>query len=318
MGSFSKGRRHHGSLLIGLILVALGVLLLLTATGAISFGIWFELVDFWPVLLALIGVEIILAQRGLLIRTGVAALTLTVAVAAAFLSMPEYDSAEPLRVSYVEPLGTTRALHLSMGFLGGSVELTSAPHGSSSVARLLAADFESHPARVIRERLDGDMKLYLASSGPFLKHSSIDGYTKRESRVSFPVGLADWRLVASPDVELEIEVASGSTDLDLDLRGLKVRKIVVEAGTLDIRVQLPASAGLTDVEIAAGATNVEISVPDNVAARIDIDSPFGSAWIDPSRFIDSDDVYQSPHYFEARNRVSIRIDALVVANVTVS
>ena len=45
MGSVSiaAGRRRRGSLLAGLALAALGVLLLLTTTGAVSFGIWLSL-----------------------------------------------------------------------------------------------------------------------------------------------------------------------------------------------------------------------------------------------------------------------------------
>ena len=233
--------------------------------------------------------EIILAGRALLIRAGVIAATLAAVVAAAHLSMPEYDPPEPLRAEYVEPLGDAQRLHLSMAFIGGDVELTSDTAVSGSLARLLAADFGSHPSRVIREQANGDVEFHMVSSGPFLRHSSYDGYTRRESEISFPVGLADWNLAVSPDVEVDIEISAGATDLALDLRDLNVRNLDVEAGASDIRVQLPANAGQTYVDIAAGATDVELLVPDNVAAHIDIASPLGSAWIDPARFMEIED-----------------------------
>ena len=314
MDSSSTGRRRCGSFLAGFLLIALGALLLLTTTGAVSFGIWLEIVDYWPVLLLLTGMEIILARRALLIRAGVIAATLVAVVAAAYLSMPEYDPPEPLRTEYVEPLGDARRLHLSMAFIGGDVELTSDTTASGSFARLLAADFGSHPSRVIREQSNGDVEFHLASSGPFLRHSSYDGYTRR---VSLPVGLADWNLEVSPDVEIDIEISAGAADLALDLRGLNVRNLDVEAGASDIRVQLPANMGQTYVDIAAGATDVELLVPDNVAAHIDIASPFGSAWIDAARFMEiEDDVYRSANYSDSRNRVWVDIEALS-ANVTV-
>ena len=317
MSSATTGSRRRGSFLVGFLLIALGVLLLLTTTGAVSFGIWLELVDYWPVLLLLTGVELILAQRPLLIRAGVVAATLTAVVAAAYFSMPEYAPPEPLRATYVEPLRDTQRLHLSMAFLGGDVDLTSDTAGSHSFSGLLAADFGQHPSRVIREQSDGYVEFYLVSSGPFLRHSSDDGYTKTESMISFPVGLADWKLAVSPDVEVEIAVSAGAADLDLDLRHLSVRRLTIEAGASDIRVQLPAYAGQTYIDIAAGAADIELLAPDTVAAHIEIASPLGSTWIDTSRFMEiEDDVYRSANYSESRNRVWVDIEALST-NVTV-
>lgn len=317
MASVSTGLRLRGSILIGLLLVALGALLLLTTTGVVSFGIWLELMDYWPVLLLLTGMEIILARRAPLIRAGVITATLAVVVAAAYFSMPEYDPPEPLRAGYVEPLGNAQRLRLSMAFFGGDVELTSDTAVSGSFARMLAADFGSHPSRVIREQSNGDVEFYLVSSGPFLRHSSYDGYTRRENRVSIPVGFADWNLELSPDVEADIEISAGATDLDLDLSELNIRKLDIEAGASDIRVRLPANAGQTHVDIAAGAADVELLVPDDVAAHIAIASPLGSARIDPARFMKiEDDVYRSANYLESRNRVWVDVEALS-ANVTV-
>ena len=316
MGSATTGSRRRGSFLIGFLLITLGVLLLLTTTGAVSFGIWIELVEYWPVLLLLTGAELILAQRPLLIRAGVVAATLAVVVAAAYFSMPEYDPPGPLHTSYLEPLGDTQRLHLNMALLGGGVDLTSDTAGSDSFAGLLAADFGRHPSRVIREQSNGHVEFHLASSGPFLSHSSADGNTRSEGRISFPFGLADWKLVVSPDVEVDIEINAGATDLDLDLRHLNVRRLTIEAGASDINVRLPSNAGLTHVDIRVGAADIELLVPDNVAAHIDIDSPLGSTWIDPIQFMEVDDVYQSANFSEARNRVWIDVEALS-ANVTV-
>ena len=316
MGTPTEGRKSGGFLLVGLLLVALGLLLLINTTGTVSFGIWFELANYWPVLLVLIGVEIVLAQQALLLRAGVAVLAIAVAVTAAWLSMPEYDSAESLRVAYVEPMGIAETLHLKMEFLGGNVELTSATPGAPSPARLLTADFDGRPARVIREQSGTVIECLLVSEGPFLRHSSDDGQSRHESRISFPVGMADWRLTVSPDVEVDIDISAGATDLDLDLRDLNVRRLSIEAGASDIRVQLPANAGQTNVDIAAGAADIELIVPDDVAAKVDIAAPIGSVWVEPRRFMHTDDGYQSPHYFGARNRVSIDIEA-VAADVSV-
>ena len=78
-----------------------------------------------------------------------------------------------------------------------------------------------------------------------------------------------------------------------------------------------SSGESSDIEISAGAADIEILVPDNVAAHIDIASPLGSTWTDPARFMEiEDDVYRSVNYSESRNRVWVDIEALF-ANVTV-
>ena len=317
MEASATDRKPRISLLVGLLLVALGLLLLLNTTGAVSFGIWIELANYWPVLVVLIGVEIVLAQRALLVRAGVIVLTLAGVVVAALLSMPEYDHVEPPRANYVEPLEGARRLSLSMEFIGGDVELLSDPSGTPSSDSLLSVDFGSRPAHVIRERSGDGVKVILASSGPLLTYSSDDGQSRHESRVSFPIGLADWGLTLSPGVEVDIKISSGAASLDLDLRELNVRRLDIEAGASDVRVQLPANAGQTHVDIAAGVSDIELVVPRDVAARIDVDAPLGSVWIDPLRFTYTGDVYQSPHYFETTNRVNIDIEALA-ADVTVN
>lgn len=317
MSSLSTGRGRRGSFLVGFLLVALGMILLLTTTGVVSFGIWLELAKHWPVLLLLTGIELVLAGRLLLIRVVVVAGTLALVVAVAYFSMPEYDPPEPLRTMYVEPLGDTQRLDLSMEFIGGDVELTSDTTDSPAFARLLAADFKSRPARAIREQSGDHVEFHLMPSGPFLRHTSDDGYTRRESSVSFPVGLADWRLMVSPNVEIEIAIFSGATDLDLDLRDLNVRRLTIEAGVSDIRIQLPTNAGQTHLDIAAGVTDIELVVPPDVGARIDIDAPLGNVWVDPVRFIESDDGYQTPNYTGVHNRVRIDVEALS-ADVTVN
>ena len=303
------------------------MLLLLTTIDVIGFGLWLELVKFWPVLLVLIGVEIILAHRFVLFRVVIIAATLVAVIVAAYYSMPQYDPTAPLHASYVEPLGNVETLHLNTEFMGGILQISSDSPASQPGNGLLAADFKNRPARVTRERSNGELTIRLASSGPDLSYSSEvthsynDGKTLRssrtESRTNFPVGLADWRLTVSPDVEIEIDISSGASDLDLDLRNLNVRKLSIEAGAADIRVLLPTDAGETHVDIGAGAVNVDLIVPQDVAARIEIEVPIRSTSFDPIRFIETNNRYESPNYHNATNRINITIEALF-ADVRIS
>ena len=75
----------------------------------------------------------------------------------------------------------------------------------------------------------------------------------------------------------------------------------------DVKVTLPANAGRTEVEITAGAANIDIAVPDGVAVRIDADTLLSSTSIDSFRFPEVDGLRQSPNYASAENQVDIEI-----------
>ena len=177
--------RRRGFSLFGLLLVAIGAVLLLNTTSVLPFGIWFELVDFWPVLLVIIGAKIMLAPRWPLVGAGLVALIIVGTVTAASLTLPPYQNRGPLRVTYVEPLADTEILRLSMGFAGGRVELTSDPASISRYPRLLAADFGNRPARVIHYQTGRLTKIYLSTEGAVIEFASGRRLCQGRTRIGF-------------------------------------------------------------------------------------------------------------------------------------
>ena len=304
-GDASTKYRRPGFSLFGLLLVAFGALLLLTVTGVAGLGVWFELARYWPVLLILIGIKLILAPRAPLIGLGAVSLVLVATVAAAWIPLSVEETDDAPRITYVTPLENTETLELGMGFTSGRVTLRS----DASADRLFAADFNNRPAEVIHDHTGRFSKIYLSTDGFSVDYSNDEGdsYTL--------TGLADWELMVSPEVALDLEILAGAADLDLDLTHLNVRRLVVGAAASQVRIRLPA-AGQTHVQIDAGAADIEITVPRGVAARIDNDSFLNFTSIDSGRFPKSGGEHRSPDYSTAENRVSIEIDA-GAASVTV-
>ena len=180
----------------------------------------------------------------------------------------------------------------------------------ASADRLFAADFNKRPAEVIHDHSGRFSKIYLSTDGFSVEYSDddgTDGYTL--------TGFADWDLMVSPEVALDLEILAGAADLDLDLTNLNVRRVFVGAGASQVRIRLP-DAGRTRVEIEAGAADIEITVPRGVAARIANDSFLNFTSIDSGRFPKSGGEHRSPDYSTAENRVDIEIGA-GAASVTV-
>ena len=305
-GDASTKYRRPGFSLFGLLLVAFGALLLLTVTGVAGLGVWFELARYWPALLILIGIKLILAPRAPLIGLGAVSLVLVATIVAAWVPLSIERSDDLVHIAYWTPLENTETLELGMGFTSGRVTLRS----DASTDRLFAADFNKRPAEVIHDHSGRFSKIYLSTDGFSVEYSDddgTDGYTL--------TGFADWDLMVSPDVALDLEILAGAADLDLDLTNLNVRRVFVGAGASQVRIRLP-DAGRTRVEIEAGAADIEITVPRGVAARIANDSFLNFTSIDSGRFPKTGSEHRSPDYSTAENRVDIEIGA-GAASVTV-
>jgi hypothetical protein len=293
----STRRRRRGFSLLGLLLVGFGTLLLLTVSGVAGLGIWFELVSYWPVLLILLGIKMILAPRAPLVGMAVVSLVIVATIAAAWVPLSVERIDDTPRIAYSTPLENTETFELGMGFVSGRVALRSDPSGD----RLFAVDFNNRPADVIHDHMGSFSKIYLSTDGFSVDYSDGEG----DFTLS---GLADWDLMVSPDVALDLDIRAGAADLDLDLTHLNVRRVFVGAGASQVRIRLPDS-GKTLVEIEAGAADIQITVPQGVAARIDNDSFLNSTSIDSGRFPKLDGEHRSPDFFTAEDRVDIDIEA---------
>ncbi len=280
------GRRRFS--LTALLLVALGVVLLLNTTGAVRPAIWLDLVRYWPVLLVLLGISMILGRRRPLVCAAVVALILAGTVFVAYMDTVQRENDDLLAFSYSAPVENTERLQLNIEVIGGTVNLTADRDGSETQPRLLSADFNGSPASVVQRRSDGMTWIDLTTDD-----LAVIG------------GAVRWDLAVSQDVAVSIDIKAGAADIDLDLRDLDVERLDIGAVASDIRVWLPADAGTTRVVISAGAVGIQLIVPDGVAARIITDGVLSSVEIDDDRFPDTGRMHGSPDYYASENRVSI-------------
>ena len=96
----------------------------------------------------------------------------------------------------------------------------------------------------------------------------------------------------------------------------------MNAGAASVFIRMPADAGPAEAVISAGASSIDVRIPDGVPARILNDSALSSLNVS-SRFQslrgtfsegqtvmrrDPGEIFQSPGYREAENRVSIELN----------
>jgi len=118
----------------------------------------------------------------------------------------------------------------------------------------------------------------------------------------------DWDVRLSRDVPLTLDLDTGANDARIDLSDLAVVELRLQSGASATEITLPSAAGMTHARIGSGAASVRVNVPPGVAGRIRAQTGLSSVQIDPGRFPRHGDLFISPDYDSAANRVDLEID----------
>lgn len=284
--SFSQRGVPIGALL----LIAVGVVLLLQSLGVLSWDLWATLWRFWPVVLLVIGVNLLLGSRYPIAVSGIVAVLLAGAVGLAVWVHGSTGGFGNDLIRVVEyPLDDTRRLEARVRFGAGRLVVAALPEGSSTLAR---GEFGGSKASPSLHKTGTTAELKLEGGGG-----------------SFGTRGSDWTVRVSRDVDLFLDVDSGASDISLDLSQLRASELTLDLGASRADVVLPGAVPRARATVKAGAADVTLTVPEGVAARIDADAGLASLDVDTARFPRSGGVYVSPDYDTASRRVDLEIKA---------
>ena len=312
-------RRSRGPPLFGLFLVAIGIVLLLQTLNIIAWQLWFELWRFWPVLLVIIGANLILGRRFPWITTVVTAALVTVSIVGAVVYAESEHEAVTRRIA--EPLGETTFLEVSADFSVGSLTIDSLPDGSPNI-------------------LEGVSKTSCGYISTSFHREGQAAYLDIERGDSVPPcpWPTDLSLSLSRAPDIEVYIANNASSVELDLTDLKITVLRVDANASSVSIEMPGNAGEVRAPITANASSIDLHVSSEVAVRLWRDSVLSS--IDISRDLagytrkrtdeqkgefDSDDtfmgrrlngVFETSNYSDAPNRIDIELD-VNLSSVTV-
>lgn len=294
-------------------LILLGLFGLLWNFNVLPDGFWGEFWTLWPLLLVAVGVNLVLSRRRAWLGSAAALAVVTGSLAAAWVLAVANPSASPSLTIGSESISVksdgAQSARLNLTLAAGDLTLTSgAPSGLLLSGGSQGSIAESTAQRVSVSRSGG--------------RSTMDVRLNSDWSFQFPPRRGDpsssrWVLRHAEGIPTDIRIETGASDLNLDLRELNVQRLNVDGGAADIDVVLPANAGRTTADFSIGAAELDITVPDGVAARIDFEGGISSLNIDESRFPKQGDRYVSPDFESAANRVTIKIEA-GVSDITIS
>ena len=336
-------QRRNG-LFWGIFLLTFGVLFLGRRAGWLDAD-WHALVNLWPVLLILAGVNLILERRGNA-AAFVTTIMLAVAVPTTLFGFFARDHSSNFGMGWNQE-DTNDEDNNDNNDTNGSGNNdgnTDDAYRSERERRNTDSGTDKVQINTFSESMDADTReavLKLSGgAGRFIisdpttelikadTKQSVGSYSMsvdRDATTRIPtielkpteenqeVNLSDGKFENRVDVRLNakpvwtMDVALGAGQGDLDLSAYAVRSLKVAAGAAEIDLKLGAKADVSDVKLDVGAASVTVHVPKEVGCRIKKDGA-----LNVEQFDDFTDVgggeFISPGYDAAPKKMTIRFD----------
>lgn len=292
-------RRGARGITGALILIALGAAFLLNNLGIISVD-WFSLWRYWPVLLVVVGLDLLLS-RSVLGSLVAAVIGLVLIGGVLFLASSDADPVQT-RLGNI----TTTSVDTD---LDGAEELSvqiDLGAGEASIGTGTSAGLALEGSYTTRENLE----LALSSTR---RGSSLDVLLEQSGEAVNVVGfqsglLGELELDLTDEVPVSLVVNTGASSMEMDLRELDLTTLEIEGGVGALELTLP-EAGEYDVNVDGGIGSFDITIPPGVEARLEVDSGLTSTDI-PSRFDKIEDgVWETDGYGSAEAQALIRVSA---------
>jgi cell wall-active antibiotic response 4TMS protein YvqF len=237
-----------------LVLIALGLVFLLSNYGFVTIS-WLAILSLWPLLLVLIGLDIAFARRWPL-QTLIAEVLVIAGGLALVATSPTVGG----------------VVFFSGGNGGGGVTDVSAPRGNAtSVSVALSGGAGRYHvtsgATALLDAHSANPDLRLRTSGssdhPDLRIDQVgpEGFFRVTSGIDINVQLAS-------DVPTSFTMNLGAGEFDVDLSDVRITDARVNTGASTLRLTLPKPTGDVAVRVSAGASQIILTVPDGVDARV--------------------------------------------------
>ena len=283
-------RRRNASPLGAVLLIFVGGVLLLNAFDVLDWSIWWSIVRLWPLLIVAAGLELLLGRwrLGALLAT---ILVMALAAGSLWLLSTGVIATGMETAQISQPLGDATRADVSIDPVVGELRLKAAPEA----ANLVEGEIRHGTNEDIQESFsqEGDTATYNLSTGSGSWGTFPGGWDQSRA----------WELSLSPGASLALSADMAVGDSALDLTGLTLDDLNAEMGVGRLKVTLPAT-GQFAAKLSQGVGVVEIVIPEGMAVRIQTDTAMAGRQM-PDDLVKDEEVYSSPGYATAANRVEI-------------
>ena len=255
----------------GVFFVAIGGLVLLGNLTDLNFT-WSSAWKFWPMVLILIGVSILVKnQIGKGIVAGLAALVLALTLYASVSATTNLIH-DDFEINFGDEVVYYDTTYFSQDFSDSIKTATlNFSAGAGGFKMLLPTD------KLIDFKTEGVKDNYRMNRSDAGSHTDLS-FEMKETKIK--LGKSNYKnyvemsLNSVPEWDLNFDV--GAASLDLDLTPYKIGKIDVDMGAASLNVKFGNMSDVTRFSIEAGASDIDILIPDSVGCEINSDAALSS------------------------------------------
>jgi len=259
---------NAGRLLLALILIALGVVFLLGQFGWLEWDFAFSLWRLWPVVLILIGIQLVLGHRRPLLALLLMVVVLAGGIAVVWAGWDQDDgllaSATVIPIDGLPTAGvSTASLTLEAGASNLTIE-------GGARGQMVDAEWSTRrQPEIVQKVADGRYELTLRQAGG----------------LRFPIPSShesSLRLALAPRIPWDLALEVGATSTRIDLTDVTLSRMTVDAGASSVHLILGREVvdGAT-VEVQGGVGSYRIEIPRSLNVELLVDAGLSSKDIAP-------------------------------------
>lgn len=299
-----------GRVLWGLVIILVGVILLAQNTGYLPWSLWYSALDYWPVLLIGLGLQIAFSKWHF---PGISLAIIAALILAAmnpysnfdglrqwrYLPVPRGRMTRPIDTyqKQVEvPLGTVQSVKLNL--TGGSmnIEVRGDPDLNQSQEPLTSSidlSWDKIEPKVSWTQDNQNASIALDATA----EKGVDA------------GRQDWRIILNPSVVTDLEVTGGVSELVVDGKSAVFNQIQISTGVSRASLNLGLTGRETRVVIKSGVANVEISVPHSAGISAKVT---GAPMVTKTNFsaqglVKNGDTWETPNFSSSSTRIILEV-----------
>lgn len=273
----SRGEhRRYRSFFWPIVLIGVGVIWLLYNMGTVTEESFAVLVRLWPLLLVLIGLDVLFGRNspaiGALIGLGAVVLIVFLMIVGpsqgwagdgkvTIFGQPiDFGEVEVKTASVSEAIGNATSAEVTLDLSMWRTTIEALPSGSDN---LIEADV-AYTGNLIFD-VHGD------------RHKSItlDTDAVHVGVVMFDTERHRWDIGLSPDVPLDLAIDVGSGSATVDLRGLNLKGLSFNGGSGSVELFLPEAEDTYRVDLDMGSGGITVEIADGASVEIVVSSGSG-------------------------------------------
>lgn len=258
-------QKAYRSLFWPVLLIGVGVIWLLSNLGVIPRENLAMLVNLWPLILIVIGLDMLFGRQSALVGAlvGMLAVGLAVVVLIAGPALGLSTSGVLRHESIREPLGQAAQAEITLNL-------------SSQPTRLYALN---NSASLLEAEIDYFGELRYTSSGERLRRIRLERIQSNPS-VTFSVDpTARWEIGLTPSIPLKLRIDGSSGSAEFDLSALQLTDLEIDQSSGRMEIQLPASSTPYTARIDGGSGSLQISLPEEGNFTLRLEGSSGSIQI---------------------------------------